>query len=46
MLQASDYAEQDVFARMLKTGIVEADRVLHALDVAKKRDGDLPQQMK
>ena len=42
MLQASlDYAEQDVFARMLKTAIVEADRVLHALDVAKKRDGDL-----
>ena len=42
MLQASlDYAEQDVFARMLKTAIVEADRVLHALDVAKSRDGDL-----
>ena len=42
MLQASlDYAEEDVYARMLKTAVVEGERVLHALDVAKSKDGDL-----
>jgi molecular chaperone HscA len=42
MLQASlDYAEADVNARLFQTAHVESQRVLHAFDVAKRKDGDL-----
>ncbi|MGB0647485.1 MAG: Fe-S protein assembly chaperone HscA [Bradymonadia bacterium] len=42
MLQASlDFAEEDVAARLFQTAHVEAQRVLHAFDVADAKDGDL-----
>ena len=42
MLQASlDFAEADVNARLFQTAHVESQRVLHAFDVAKSKDGDL-----
>jgi molecular chaperone HscA len=42
MLQASlDFAEEDVNARLFQTAHVESQRVLHAFEVAKSKDGDL-----
>ena len=42
MLQASlDFAESDVSARLLRTAVVEAERVIYAVETALAKDGDL-----